>query len=147
MFPSQRHPQNKGYSPLPQPLSFPTAESLSREPRELPQTLIATHPTHTQGGSPAALISSVQLSSWNQVGRLIINCPASYPVAPGLPGSTWVWGLQRKPLTMLHSWKPAQAVSQNNSGPQFFCFFLPCGLWGSLFLNQGLNPCPLHWKC
>ena len=60
MFPSPRHPQNKGYSPLPQPLSLPTAESLSREPRELPQTLIAPS---TQGRRPAALISSVQLSS------------------------------------------------------------------------------------
>ena len=45
--------------------------SLSRKPRELPQTLTAAS---TQGGRPAALISSVQLSSWNQVGRLIINC-------------------------------------------------------------------------
>lgn len=58
MFPSPRHPQNKGYYPLPQPLSLPTAESLSREARELPQTLIAAPPPPQQGGSPAALISS-----------------------------------------------------------------------------------------
>ena len=44
---------------------------------------------------------------------------------------------------MLHSWKPAQAISQNNSGPQFdFFFFLATWLVGILVSQPGIEPMP-----
>lgn len=75
--------------PSPQPLSLPTAQSLSREPRELPQDL--TNPS-TWGGRPAALISSGQLSSQAQVGRFI-NCNQVLQTTQQHHWF-WVWGLQ-----------------------------------------------------
>lgn len=84
---------NKGY-PLPQPLSLPTARSLSREPRELPQTL--TTPFSEAGGRLAALISVVQLSSQDQVGRLTMNCKQVLQATPQYycsQGYLWVRGL------------------------------------------------------